>query len=91
MVPAVPKNYIPDFLITPKTGEPFFLEVKGWFRPEDRTKMKLVKRSNPDLDIRLLFTSDSRLYPGSETRYSDWCTLNGFPFCFKEIPKEWLN
>lgn len=85
------KQYIPDFLIHPKTLPPFYLEVKGWFRYEDRRKMLAVKETNPDFDIRMFFASDGKLNKNSKMRYSDWCEKHGFKYCIGSIPKGWLR
>lgn len=82
------KNYIPDFIILTPTGK-IYLEVKGWFRPEDITKMLAVKKQNPDLDIRFYFPSNNKLNAGSETRYSDWSERHGFPYYIGTLPKTW--
>ena len=86
------RKYVPDLKFTRKNGTIFYVELKGWLRPEDRTKMIAVKAFNPDLDIRILFAQDNFLYKGSKTKYSEWARKNGFPFAFGvTIPKEWLK
>lgn len=76
-------HYIPDFIITTKTGK-IYIETKGHFRPEAKRKMVAVKKLNPNLDIRILFYSLNK-------SYVKWCTKNGFPFAVHEIPEEWLQ
>lgn len=49
---AKPKTYLPDFVLP----NGIVIETKGQFDSEDRTKMKLVKKQNPDLDIRFVFS-----------------------------------
>lgn len=81
------KEYRPDFFL-PRNG--IIVEAKGWFPPEDRTKMKQVKASNPDRDIRLLFqpTASKKVL----NTYATWCKKNGFPYAIgNEIPLEWIN
>lgn len=82
------KRYTADFRI----GD-LYIETKGWFRPEDRTKMKAVKKAYPDLDIRIVFqNANSRLnskLPRSQTN-AQWAERNGFPWAHKEIPSEWI-
>lgn len=82
------KNYIPDFII-PVDSTKIYLEVKGWFRPEDRTKMLAVKRNNPTLDIRFFFPVNNKLNKNSNSRYSDWCERHGFPYYIGTVPKDW--
>jgi predicted nuclease of restriction endonuclease-like RecB superfamily len=85
------KNYIPDFIITKPSGHKVYIEVKGYLRPEDRTKMIAVKYKNPTLDIRFLFDNDNKLNKDSKSRYSDWCNKHNFAFAFKTIPKGWVK
>ena len=88
---TIRKHYIPDFTCIFPNGRVIFIEAKGWFRPEDRTKMLAVKEANPHLDIRMVFPSNNKLNSKSKTRYSDWCTKHGFMYCIGEIPKEWFH
>ena len=86
------KNYIPDIVVYFKNGRKLYVECKGWFRPEDRTKMLAVKKANPDKDIRFVFPRDNKLNKNTDTTYSGWCDKNGFPyFIGTEIPKKWLT
>lgn len=85
------KTYIPDFILTFKDGRKIYLEVKGYLRPSDRTKLLAVKEMNPQIDLRLVFMQDNKLNKNSKTTYSQWATKHGFPYCFKTIPKEWLT
>ena len=88
---VVRRTYLPDFLVVLESGKSFFIEVKGWFRPEDRTKMIAVKAYNPDLDIRLVFSNDGKLSSKSSSRYSDWCRKHGFEFAIGHIPEKWFK
>lgn len=88
---TVPREYRPDITVLGSDGVPIFIEVKGYFRPEDRSKMQWVKRANPQADIRLVFAQDNKLNKRSKSRYSDWCRRNGFPCAVGQIPKEWNN
>ena len=84
------KKYLPDFVLD-DTG--IILEVKGRFTREDRKKHLFLRESNPDADVRFVFTnSKNKIYKGSKTSYADWCTKNDFLFCdLKDgIPEEWL-
>ncbi len=85
---TVLKNYIPDFIIPTPTGK-IYLEVKGWFRPEDRSKMLAVKKQNPGLDIRFFFPANNKLNKDTETRYSDWCEKHGFEYYIGTLPVHW--
>lgn len=91
-VPTVTRTYIPDFVVTRSDGTKLYIETKGYFRPADRSKMILVKKSNPSLDIRFLFVRNNKINKRSKTTYSDWCEKNGFPYAFgREVPLEWLS
>jgi hypothetical protein len=84
--------YIPDW----KLPNGVYIEAKGWFKSEDRTKLLSVKKSYPDLDLRLLFMKAStRISKTSKTTYSQWADKHGFPWaCWATgggIPKEWLR
>ena len=85
-------KYIPDFIVTTKSGRKLYLEVKGYFRPADRKKMLLVRDQHPDKDIRLVFKYNNKINPKSKTRYSDWAEKNGFMYTLKGvIPEEWFE
>ena len=82
----IPRRYVPDF-----TVGGMFIEVKGYFRPEDRTKMRCVKADNPEADIRMVFAADNKISSRSSMRYSDWCEKYGFPYAVGEVPREWFK
>jgi predicted nuclease of restriction endonuclease-like RecB superfamily len=83
------KTYIPDFSIR-TNGNPIYVEVKGYLRYEDQRKMRMVKVSNPEMDIRFFFAQDNRVQ-GSKMTNSQWCDKYSFPYCIGEIPKGWLQ
>lgn len=91
--PEIKKTYKPDF---PIRGS-FIIETKGAFNSADRKKMKLIKKQNPQLDIRFIFSnSKTKIGKKSKTTYAKWCELNDFPYhCIystKEVfPTEWLK
>lgn len=91
-------TYLPDFRVTTKSGNVFYLETKGNGRAFDhsvRTKMIAVKEQHPEIDLRILFYSDGKIGPkrkdGSFLKQSDWATKYGFTFAIRDIPEEWLN
>jgi hypothetical protein len=52
----------------------------------------LVKRHNPELDIRFVFSnSNAKISKASKTTYAMWCRKNGYKFADKTIPEEWVN
>lgn len=88
---TVNKTYIPDFVIPNKA---MFIEVKGLFSQEDRTKMLLVKEAYPHLDIRMVFDKpQNKLSRTSKGTYASWCERNGFPYCSKTEfpPASWVK
>lgn len=87
-VPASDHVYTPDFTLRPKV----YIETKGYFDPADRKKHLLVKASNPDIEVRFVFSrSSTKIRKGSPTSYGDWCRKNGFLFADKRIPIEWFK
>lgn len=88
VTPPKDHTYCPDFVL--ENG--VIVESKGRFLPEDRAKQLLVKKQNPDLDIRFVFSnSKSRITKRSLTTYAAWCEKNGFQYSDKDIPQEWLR
>ena len=91
--PAIKKTYTPDFPI----DNSFIVETKGAFNSADRKKMKLIKKQNPKLDIRFIFSnSKTKIGKKSQTTYGKWCELNSFPYhCIQTtkqtFPKDWLK
>lgn len=86
------KTYIPDFTVRKSNGAFVFLEVKGWFRSQDRTKLLSVIRSNPGIDLRLVFERNNRLNKDSETTYADWAEKHDIKYTIGlKLPEEWLR
>lgn len=75
------RRYLPDFSI--RNGS-ILLEVKGYLRPEDRSKMAAVKKQNPELDLRIIFYS-------KKEKDIKWAEKIGLPWAIGSIPKEWLK
>ena len=86
--PASKHVYTPDFVLS----NGIIIETKGRFLLADRQKHILVKRHNPALDIRFVFSnSNARISKASTTTYAQWCIKNGFKYADKTIPEEWIN
>lgn len=86
--PASKHVYTPDFVLS----NGIIIETKGRFLLADRQKHILVKRHNPTLDIRFVFSnSNARISKTSATTYAQWCIKNGFKYSDKTIPEEWFN
>lgn len=88
---VVRRRYSPDLTVTLPNGRKIFIEIKGYLRPEDRTKMIAVKAFNPDADIRIVFGRDNKLSKKSKTTYSEWAKKNGFQYAIGRVPKEWFR
>lgn len=88
-IPEQSKLYLVDFGLQDNR---ILVEVKGRFDSKDRQKMKWVKLSNPDLDIRFVFANpNTKIRKGSETTYGMWCDQYGFPYAAKEVPEHWIT
>ena len=82
------RSYTPDILL----ANGIYVEVKGYFTSLDRVKHLLIKKYNPDLDIRFLFqNAKNRLSKTSKTTYAAWCEKHGFLWAEKYVPQEWIN
>ena len=82
-------NYIPDFRLSNNV----YLEIKGYWDPEDRRKCLAVKRDNPDIDLRMVFQSPyNTITKKSKTTYAKWCEKHDILWTsYKDIPLDWLN
>jgi len=85
------KHYTPDFQITRSDGSIIYVESKGYFDRDARTKMLAVKDQHPDKVFVLLFEQDNSLFRKSKTRYSDWARQHGFDYSVQEIPERWYK
>lgn len=86
--PVKPSTYTPDYVLP----NGIIVEAKGYFKSADRTKHVLVKKQNPELDIRFVFQNpNNRLSKTSKTTYGQWATKNGFKYAATQIPEEWIN
>ena len=86
--PASEHIYTPDFVL----ASGIIVETKGRFLLADRMKHIMVKKHNPDVDIRFVFSnSNARISKASKTTYAMWCRKHGFLFADKTIPEEWIN
>lgn len=86
--PSTEHRYTPDFPLP----NGIIVETKGRFLPADRKKHLLVRKSNPDIDVRFVFQNpNARISKTSKTTYADWCDKNGFLYAKGLIPDEWLK
>lgn len=83
-----PTSYTPDF----RLANGIYIEVKGWFKSEDRAKHLLVKDQHPDLDIRFVFDgAHKRISKDSKTTYASWCDKHGFKWAERDVPDAWIK
>lgn len=81
-------KYKPDFVL--ENG--IIIETKGQFLSSDRSKHKLIKQQNPNIEIRFVFSnSKTKIGSKSKTTYGMWCTRNGFEYADRSIPTSWLH
>jgi hypothetical protein len=85
------KNYRPDFPLYFPDGHVRLIEIKGYLRPDDRAKMKMVKEQHPDIDLRIVFQKDNKLNAQSQTTYTQWARKLDIPYAVGHIPKEWYH
>ena len=85
---TIEHHYTPDFVLPNYT----YLEAKGYWSPEDRRKILNVKKSNPEIDLRMVFQSPyNTISKKSKTTYAKWCERHDIPWSsYQEIPIEWL-
>lgn len=85
--PATSHTYTPD--LTLPNG--IVIEGKGLLTSEDKAKMRLIKATYPDLDLRFCFSNaQARIAKGSKTTYAMWAERYGFPWSHRDIPPEWF-
>ena len=103
IVPEVTKTYTPDFIFIKKNGDKMYIETKGYWDNDDRKKHFLIKASNPNIDLRFVFSNpNTKIRKGSKTSYGDVCCgqLRGHadfkvPYAkvgkYGELPIEWVH
>lgn len=76
-----PQKYTVDFSVVAKNkkGNPVYLEFKGKLDATNRKKLRAIKKSNPEMDLRLVFEKPTnKLYRGAKLRYWEWAERHGF-------------
>lgn len=92
--PAKVHTYTADFYIPHSSPDRpgIIVETKGLFDTADRQKHLMVRASNPDLDIRFVFSrSASPISKQSATTYAMWCEKHGFQYHDRVVPLAWLR
>lgn len=86
------RKYTPDFKVMRRDGSYFYVEYKGYLRPDDKVKMKNFKVQHPEIDVRFVFMNAQKpLYKGSPSTYADWAEKHGYKWAHQIIPEEWLD
>lgn len=81
-------NYSLDLTYTPdwKVGD-IYIETKGKFDYPERRKILGVLKSNPGIDLRMMFMRNNKLGKGSKMTYGEWCDKNKVRWSvYPEIP-----
>ena len=81
VIPESHHLYLTDFYIDYK-GVRFYLETKGNFTISDRKKMLNIIKSNPNINLIMVFQRpENKINKKSKTTYSKWCEKNGIDWC----------
>ena len=85
---TITHKYTPDFVLP----NGVVLETKGFWRPEDRRKVRQVIAEN-EIDLRMVFQDPyKKISKKSKTTYAQWCKRYGIKWCaFHAIPLDWLT
>lgn len=79
-------SYCPDFVLP----NGIIVEAKGYLDAAACRKMKAVKASNPDLDIRFVFqNANGKRNRRAKLRNYEWAEKHGFPWAEGTIPLDW--
>lgn len=84
---VVERNYNPDFILP----NGIICEAKGYFKSADQRKHKLIKKQQPDKDIRFVFQKASVRVQGSKLTCAEWCERYGFLYAEGKVPEEWVK
>ena len=81
------RKYTPDFWF-PKSK--IFVETKGKFTPEARTKMYQICYQS-EYEVRMVFMRDNYLTRKHGMKYSRWCEIHDIKYAIGDIPIEWVE
>ena len=83
--------YTPDFVVKGKHFD-FYIEVKGWFPSDARSKLLAVITHHPTLPLFVaLQKPHAKLNKNSKTEVCQWCEKYGIAWCPLPIPPEFLE
>ena len=85
---TIEHHYTPDFVLPNYV----YLETKGYWSAEDRRKILNVKKSNPEVDLRMGFQAPfNKINKKSKTTYAKWCEKHDIPWtAYHNIPLDWF-
>lgn len=79
-------SYCPDFVLP----NGIIVEAKGYLDAAACRKMKAVKASNPELDIRFVFQhANGKRNKRAKLKNWEWAEKHGFPWAEGTIPLAW--
>jgi hypothetical protein len=88
-------TYTPDWRFVDLDGIPFFIETKGYFRPEQRSTMLAFRRSHPLVRLIVALQAPKQVLKGMKKPIAKWCEQNAIPWCPAPPPAEfirdWIN
>ena len=83
-----PTTYTPDFYLP---EQQIYIETKGFFTSEDRTKHLTFRKQHPSVDVRFVFSNaNNKLTKSGKTTYAQWCVRNDFKYSNRIIDETWL-
>lgn len=83
--------YTPDFRVKGEQFD-FFIEVKGWFPSDQRSKLLAVMLRHPTLPLFVaLQRPHQKLNKTSKTSLCQWCEKHGIAWCPTPIPPDFLQ
>lgn len=84
---SVIRRYTPDL----RLGT-VYIELKGKFTSENRSKMEDFLKGDPGIDLRFIFMRDNWLTSKHKHKYSDWAKKLGVKYHVgQEVPEEWVS
>ena len=88
---VVHKTYTPDFKFVDCSGEPFYIETKGFFRKENMHTLKAFRLAHPDIRVIVALQSPkARVAKTGKITNAEWCERYSFAWCPTPVPHEFL-
>lgn len=79
-------SYLPDYVLP----NGIIIEAKGYLDAGCCKKMRAVKRTNPNLDIRFVFqNANGKRNKRAKLKNWEWAERHGFPWAEGTIPLDW--